>query len=43
MVFQISTGVFVVFMLGVGLLFAGILHLVYRFGNKRELCMAKRI
>jgi uncharacterized membrane protein HdeD (DUF308 family) len=34
MVFPISTGVFVIVMLGVGLLFAGISHLVYGFGNK---------
>lgn len=32
--FPISTGVFVIVMLGVGLLFAGISHLVYGFGNK---------
>jgi len=34
MVFPISTGVFVIVMLGVGLLFAGISHMVYGFGNK---------
>jgi uncharacterized membrane protein HdeD (DUF308 family) len=34
MVFPISTGVFVIVILGVGLLFAGISHLVYGFGNK---------
>lgn len=34
MTFPISTGVFVIVMLGVGLLFAGISHLVYGFGNK---------
>jgi uncharacterized membrane protein HdeD (DUF308 family) len=34
MAFPISTGVFVIVMLGVGLLFAGISHLVYGFGNK---------
>jgi uncharacterized membrane protein HdeD (DUF308 family) len=34
MVFPISTGVFVIVMLGVGLLFAGISHLIYGFGNK---------
>jgi uncharacterized membrane protein HdeD (DUF308 family) len=34
MVFPISTVVFVIVMLGVGLLFAGISHLVYGFGNK---------
>jgi len=32
--FPISTGVFVIVVLGVGLLFAGISHLVYGFGNK---------
>jgi uncharacterized membrane protein HdeD (DUF308 family) len=34
MVFPISTGVFVIVVLGVGLLFVGISHLVYGFGNK---------
>ena len=34
--FPISTGVFVIVMLGVGLLFAGISHLVYGFGNKQS-------
>ena len=32
--FPVSTGVFVIVMLGVGLLFAGISHIVYGFGNK---------
>jgi uncharacterized membrane protein HdeD (DUF308 family) len=32
--FPVSTGVFVIVMLGIGLLFAGISHLVYGFGNK---------
>ena len=34
--FPVSTGVFVIVMLGVGLLFAGISHIVYGFGNKES-------
>lgn len=41
MVFPISTGVFVIIMLGVGLLFAGISHLVYGFGNKESPAWAR--